>query len=272
MHWVAEKGSTEELATQKLLNAMASPTFRPVMLPALAREALQLSRDPNLDLRVMAQLIEKDQVLAARFLAVANSSFFSRAAAAMSVHAALSRIGLETARNVLLLASVAPFLFAAASKQFEDGMKQLRIHSLAVAAACTYLTKYKGISLPDASLAGLVHDLGAATLLRHVSEHQADFAELVRSGPTMVRVFQVLHPLAGARVADRWQLPESIREVIVGHHAAASSSSLMVKVVAAADGYVHALLGSSARASGGSRCQAYRENRNTEDPASGHPW
>lgn len=226
--------SEEELrAIQVLTQYMNSPTFHPPMLPDVALKAMQLVRNPNCDVREMAKLIERDQLLAVRFLRAANSGLYRRGLPALSIHAALTRIGLATARDLLIFASLEPFVFA--SKPFAEEMSRLRRHSLAVSAACMYLAKYTRTPVEDAGLAGLVHDVGAALLLKYIADNLPTFSGLYATGVGIGGVLLATHTAAGARLAEVWNLPLLVRSVMKGHHETADSSPEILRLVAAAD-------------------------------------
>ncbi|MBI4511945.1 MAG: HDOD domain-containing protein [Deltaproteobacteria bacterium] len=227
------KDHEEARAVALLSHFIMSPSFHPPMLPDVARKAMQLASTPNADIRNIARLIERDQLLAVRFLRTANSGLYRRGLPALSVQAALTRIGLATARDVLVFASLEPLLFT--SHQFADEMNRLRKHSLAVSAACTYLASGSRTPADDAGLAGLVHDIGAAVLIKFMSDNVTMFAGLLASGAGINGVLKITHTAAGARLADLWQLPALMKAVMKGHHEASSTSPEIVRLVAAAD-------------------------------------
>jgi HD-like signal output (HDOD) protein len=225
--------SAELGAIQLLSNALSSPGFRPPMLPAVAREALRIARDPDAGLKEMAELISIDQVLAARFLAVANSPLYRRKLPALSVHTALVRIGLENARDVLIFASLEPFLFT--SRRFAGDMQELRKHSLAVSYAAGYLARLRRVPPGDASLAGLVHDIGAAALLKYIADNAMMLAGLLVTPDGVKHALRLLHGAAGQRLCQQWNLPLPIQQVTSEHQGPRPGAPILVTLVAAAD-------------------------------------
>jgi putative nucleotidyltransferase with HDIG domain len=220
-------------AFQHLTDALRSHAFRPPMLPLVAKEALNLAQRRDVVLGDMAQLIQRDQVLAARFLSVANSPLYRAMMPATSVKAALTRIGLETARDVLIYAALEPFLFTCS--QFKPEMEMLRRHSLATSVAATHLARLLRMPAGDAGLAGLVHDIGAAALLKHVADNMPTYAPFFVVERGLANALEPLHTVAGARICQEWHLPQSVAAVIAEHHRATKHSAPMVRLVAAAD-------------------------------------
>ncbi|MBI4510961.1 MAG: HDOD domain-containing protein [Deltaproteobacteria bacterium] len=221
----------EQQVAEQIMKGMESPSFQPPIFPAVAQEALQISKDPDLDLQTVATIIEKDSALAARFLSVGNSSLYRRGAPATSVKASLARMGLIAARDLLVFAAVEKSFFT--SKQLGPAMKKLRNHTLAVSAGCAYLAQYKRINADDASLAGLVHDLGASAVFKFVTDKATQFKDLLANETSLNNVVAHLHCKAGAKIAARWELPEPVLKVIADHHAGGNDPLLVL--VAAAD-------------------------------------
>lgn len=229
----SERSERELSAVQRILDAVDSPVFRPPMLPVVAQRAITAARDPGVDIQALGRIIEGDQVLAARFIAVANSPVYRGRVPTESVGVALPRLGLETTRDLLFFAAVEPILFT--SKEFSDEMAVLRQHSLATASACAHLARFQRFSVEDASLAGLIHDLGAAAVYQYMAERKTVFGWLKDNPASLVRVLLDTHVTAGTLIAKRWDLPHPVQIVIAEHHSADADSPLIVKLVAAAD-------------------------------------
>jgi HD-like signal output (HDOD) protein len=228
-----ERSASEKQAIESVLKAIDSPAFEPPLLPVVGQQALVASRDANVSLPELGKIIEKDQVLASRFLQVANSVAYRGRMPTTSVSGALARLGLVSTREVLFFASVEPLLFK--SKDYQQEMRELRDHSLATSAACAHLARFKRFSIEDATLAGLVCDLGACAVLQHVAKFSGRFSSLKKNPKSLGAVLQDTHMPAGGKISSRWNLPEQVHRVITEHHAFTGDSPLLIKLVAAAD-------------------------------------
>jgi HD-like signal output (HDOD) protein len=167
-------------AIAALEQAIDSAAFAPPMLPVVAQEALAISQNRSVDLSALGRMIERDQVLAARFLTVANSPAYRRRVPTNTVSAALMRLGLSNSRDLLFFSAVEPVLFT--SRAYETEMTAVRAHSLGTAVASGFLARKLSFSDEYASLAGLVHDLGAAAIVHYVGENREKFAALRAEG------------------------------------------------------------------------------------------
>jgi HD-like signal output (HDOD) protein len=220
-------------AIDALKIAIDSPAFKPPMLPVVAQEALAVATDRNVDLTSLGKIIERDQVLAARFLTVANSPTYRRRVSATTVSAALMRLGLVNSRDLLFFTAVEPTMFA--SREYENEMTALRGHSLGTATACSFIARARAFSDEYASLAGLIHDLGAAAVVHHIAENEDRFAVLRLAEGGVAAAVAATHELANQRVARRWSLPEPVTRAMNEHHQVSPQSPFIVVLAAAAD-------------------------------------
>ena len=227
------ESSEVQKAIDALKTAIDSPAFKPPMLPVVAQEALAIVTDKRVDLAALGKIIERDQVLAARFLTVANSPTYRRRISANTVSVALMRLGLVNSRDLLFFTAVEPALFT--SRQYAVEMTALRTHSLGTAAACSFLARARGFSNEYASLAGLVHDLGAAAVVHHIAQHEDRFAVLRQAEGGVAAAVVATHMLANSRIARRWSLPEPVARAMSEHHQVVTSTPFIVVLAAAAD-------------------------------------
>jgi len=226
--------SSEVLAAIAALEqAIDSSAFKPPMLPVVAQEALAVAQDRGVDIAALGKIIERDQVLASRFLTVANSPTYRRRVPATTVSAALMRLGLTNSRDLLFFTALEPALFT--SREYEAEMTALRQHSLGTATACGFIARACGFSNEYATLAGLVHDLGAAAVVHHIAENEDEFAVLRAHEGGVAAAVAATHALANQRVARRWSLPEPVTRAMGEHHVVAPGSPFIVVLTAAAD-------------------------------------
>lgn len=75
-------------------------------LPVIVQELIASFNDPDLDIAVLADKIERDQGLSAKVLRVANSSFYGLSRRVGSVHDALVVLGFDAIRSMALSAGM----------------------------------------------------------------------------------------------------------------------------------------------------------------------
>jgi HD-like signal output (HDOD) protein len=222
-----------QAAIGALEQAIDSPAFKPPLLPVVAQEALAIASDRRVDLSALGKIIERDQVLASRFLTVANSPMYRRRVPANTVSAALLRLGLTNSRDLLFFTAIEPVVFT--SRAFGTQMTALRQHSLGTAAACGFIARARGFSDEYAQLSGLVHDLGAAAVVHYIAEHEQQFAALRSVEGGLAAAVAATHTRANQSIARRWSLPEAVLRSMSEHHSIGRGSPFIVVLTAAAD-------------------------------------
>lgn len=186
-------------------------------MPVVAAQALDLLRHPDVGAREIAQLLEKDPVIAARALRLATSAAFA-GSRKLSLQEAVARLGTKAVRALLVEASTRR-IFTSRNPVINEQLTQLWEHSVAVGLiARDVLAVTGGADSEAAYLAGLLHDVGkpiVATMLleveRNLSEvHQRNWID---SGEWLEVVTRVHRPV-GVALAEKWQLPGVISACI----------------------------------------------------------
>lgn len=187
-------------------------------MPEVASRALRLVDDPNSTPHEIAAVLTRDPGLVAAVMRSANSASLGRSAAVSNVEEAVLVVGLGTLKSILLGLTLKRW-----NKQFGDAEKLVWEKSLGTAASAFVLSTFFGKRYQEtARLCGLLHNLGQIIMLSHpqvqkdypkvlkyIHEHGVEFAEAERE------VIGFAHPLIGAMVARKWQLPISICTTIL---------------------------------------------------------
>ncbi|MBI4800843.1 MAG: HDOD domain-containing protein [Desulfarculus sp.] len=191
----------------------------------------------------IGNLISRDQVLSAKVLKLANSAFFGFSRKVGSLTQALMLLGFDVVKGLILTSSVFDMM-----KDRDQGLWE---HSMGVATASSLLAQQ--VDLPDAeeaSLGGLLHDLGKVVLRAQMTEDMQSIVELVEVEGMSIRqaeqeVLGFDHSHIGMWLAESWKLPEELMDPIRWHHQpeGARKAPLLTAVVHLADimvrGYGH---------------------------------
>jgi HD-like signal output (HDOD) protein len=197
----------------RLQRTFASPSYRPPMLPEVALQVMQLSQRPEVRFEEVVALLQKDAVLAARVLSLAQSSAYAARSPIQSLQQASIRLGLKTMREVVLEAAIHLTVFRAPG--YDGAMERLARHSAAVAHVTRSVCRRTNVESEFAFLCGLLHDVGfAASLLVLCGDptwRKASFEDLA---PLLDEV----HQEASGVLARLWKLPANIQHVVSTHH------------------------------------------------------
>jgi putative nucleotidyltransferase with HDIG domain len=164
-----------------------------------------------------------DPVLAGLLIQTANSAYYSPMKRISSLPHAISYIGIEVARKVLLAPTFRP--------NFASGRQhQLWNHSLDVAHVAEHLATLCKIQVDPSEvfLAGLVHDIGRLAFSIMPPGFLERFYRLTLRGCPPVEVEVCLsglnHGEVGAETLTQWKFPNTIKEAVRWHHRPERSS------------------------------------------------
>jgi putative nucleotidyltransferase with HDIG domain len=158
-------------------------------------------------------LLQKDAVLAARVLSIAQSAAYAGRSPVQTLQQASVRLGLKTMRDVVLEAALHVKVFRVPG--YEAAMERLARHSAAVAHVMRAVCRRTSVESEHAFLCGLLHDVGFAASLLALAEdptwRRAAFEDLKP-------VLDEVHEEASGLLARLWKLPENIQRMVATHH------------------------------------------------------
>lgn len=187
-------------------------------LPHVVQRIAAMIGRPNVSTEEIGSIIEKDQVLAAKVLRLANSPFYGFPSRIGSVSHAVIVLGFNVVKGLTLCAS-------ALSIMKDAGMDQLWRHSLGVAITANLLATRLEIKNPEELfVSGLLHDIGKVVLYVKWPDVGNCIKDEFTTGSdrSLLEVEQELtglsHADIGGSLADAWHLPITLREPILYHH------------------------------------------------------
>jgi len=217
---------------------LASIPSIPGVLQSLLSELDQPADNVNL-LRV-AEIIGRDESLAVQCLRMANSALYSRGPVTDSLRGAVRTLGIARTRDIAV--SCGLMRIVPASMKALDPVIFWQ-HSLACAIIARKLARSVGFGDPEkAYLAGLLHDIGyVVNLVLFPQQTKVAVEKAQREGLFLGQVeyseLGFTHCQSGEVLARRWNLPETLVEVILCHHhvPAAVTNPALVAIVSLAD-------------------------------------
>jgi HD-like signal output (HDOD) protein len=168
----------------------------------------------NAGLAELAKIIDGDVALTAKLIHIVNSAFFAQGAPVTTVQRALSLLGTDVVRGLLL--SVEVFRGFEGSPDRLQRIDRLRRHSTFVATLARNLAPREMAG--DAFVAGMLHDVGELVL-----------ASIGRDGD---------HARAGGFLLGLWGISDTIVDAVAYHHepgAVADEKAVMVDILHVAE-------------------------------------
>jgi diguanylate cyclase (GGDEF)-like protein len=214
---------------EKVLSSPKLPT-----LPTVALELLQLTQDPEVDLADIARLVQYDQSLAAKILRTVNSSYYALAQPCPTIKRALAYLGLSTVKSLVL-----GFSLVDLTRTCADGFDLLDYWRRCVytAAAARRIAATTQTCHPDeALLAGLMQDVGMLAMHAVLGSEYGKIVSSTNGNHHMLPYCEndalgFTHADAGARLGERWCLPQQIVHPIRHHHRRGMTSGAHDEIV-----------------------------------------
>jgi len=219
-----------------MINTKRQPPVSTHTLPVLMEAIADRRSTPA----TVAAVVGHDPGLAARVLALANSSQFGLARRVTELSQAVTIIGTGVVQTLAIANTAALVDTSGIIADAHD-------HALRVAIAARLLAPAAGVHPDDAFAAGLLHDVGELLLLQ---ESPTEYARLRATFDTHAgqlraeaRAFGTDHALVGAEHLLDWRVPDVIADAVADHHDPFPSSAATTIVVAAADELISAETG-----------------------------
>lgn len=192
-------------------------------LPDTVMKLINVVNDPKSTIDNIIEVVRYDQAVTTQMLRICNSAYFAVSREIDSLNDAIRMLG---TMKILQLVMAVHSNSLLAKQQSGYGLEPgiLWKHSVGVAITATLFAER--IHYPNSNLAftaGLLHDVGKTILNEYVGQ---EFAEIVRRvndenlsfSEAEHAVLGFSHEEIGAKVAEKWQVPEHIARCIRYHH------------------------------------------------------
>ncbi len=194
------------------------PPFSPILNKLLA----SLAKD-DVSFIKLGDLIEKDPVVAGNLLHLVNSALYARRGSINSVRHALSLLGINKLRNVVLGMSITR-MWNQVRTPPSWSMARFNMHSAASAILSDLLAQKLTVPYAEgAFVSGLLHDVGRLLIALGLTEEYGRILQMHESeGKPLLecenRVLGFTHPELSAEALAFWNLPEPIQSAVRHHH------------------------------------------------------
>ncbi|MBX2886721.1 MAG: HDOD domain-containing protein [Granulosicoccus sp.] len=202
---------------------IAAATMELMVFPEIGMRLLRMIEEGCSDLAEFSGILRQDVALTAGILKMCNSGSFFRGAEVTEVDSALSRVGLNNLKNLVLSICI-PKATAGMDNEILD-ISDFWLHSLHTATlASAIAASIKGVNPSTAFTAGLVHDIGQLVLFRQCPQYSKDVLDLclydesVQTSDAERAILGFTHQDIGEAVAREWCFPEAVTVCIANHH------------------------------------------------------
>lgn len=200
--------SIEEVTLQEINELIDNDRLVLPTLPEVALKARETAEDPNASAGDLAKVINNDAAMTARIIKVANSPIMRGSREIEDVQTAIARLGITCISN-LVTGLAMEQMFQATSDLIDKTMRQSWHHSTEVAGIANVICKHYTKLKPDqATLAGLVHEIGVLPILTY-AEETGKLSDPI----TLQKVIHSIHPKVGVKILQSWEFPKELIDV-----------------------------------------------------------
>ena len=191
---------------EELLQAIEDDALILPTLPEVAIRVREAAENPNIGTHALSRVISNDAALSARLIKVVNSPLLRGNREINDLQAAIDRLGINYTCS-LAIGLAMEQMFQATHEAVDAKLREVWVRSTEIAAISQVLCRHFTRLQPDqATLAGLVHQIGVLPILTYAEEHDL----LLSDAASLNHVIERLHPQLGERILRAWEFPEVI--------------------------------------------------------------
>jgi len=213
--------SLSDVLNNKLLaNIVGSVQDVPV-LPRIYLDLRHALTDPDVPIKSIVRIVEKDVGISAKILQPVNSAFFGLPREITSLQTAVSYMGMQLLQNLELSAEVF-HVFEITKPVKGFSFEEVHVHSQLVAKIAGRIPAPAAIH-GAAIIAALLHDVGKLVLATRSPDHFARALRGAREDRVPVYAAEealigISHAEVGAYLLSLWGLPSPVVEAVAHHH------------------------------------------------------
>ncbi|MFJ9991212.1 HDOD domain-containing protein [Pseudomonas putida] len=195
-----------EMVQAQLLAAIDNDDLVLPTLPEVALSIREAAEDSEISVAALSRVIGRDAALSARLIKVVNSPLLRALVEVTDLHTAITRLGVNYSCN-LAIGLVIEQIFHARSPAVEHKLRDIWENSLEVAGISYEICRrYTHLKPDQATLGGLVHQIGALPVLIYAEEHN----ELLSDPICLHYVIEQIQPVLGDKILSAWEFPEQL--------------------------------------------------------------
>lgn len=200
-------------------------------IPQLYQRILQEAAGSEGSIAKVSEIISEDLAMSAKILQLVNSAFFGLPSHVESIKKAVTFVGFDIIRSLVLSQKV----FSSYEKTLSSGLDlpQLVRHSNHVSALARKIAIEEGLPAKKCDqvvMAGMLHNIGKLVLADQYPERYAKVIATVKKNresyqAAEIEEFGISHEVVGGYLLGLWGLPDNIVEAVAFHHTPGNSAA-----------------------------------------------
>ncbi len=190
-------------------------------LPEIITEIMAVIQTDDFSIKELKTIIEKDPVLTAKLLKVANTFYYNPYGREItSTERAIMQLGTKNLLPIVFGLSIMK-VFTIKGNHFN--VKLFWKHSYTCAHIAKRIAKYFDLPEPEAFTAGLLHDVGKIVLYMIFPKKYPEVINLTEISNIPMfkaerKLFGIDHAEVGEILLNKWRIPQLIVEPVRYHH------------------------------------------------------
>ncbi len=193
-------------------------------LPTVIIQVVKATERETVSTHEIEELISTDAAISTKLLRVVNSAYFGMPKQIYSINQAIAILGMHQVRNLVLSIGVLNAL-STESARTQELQRCFWERSFGTASCAQLIGRIKKLPGKDQELlfvAGLLHDIGVLFLM---TQFTTPYLEVIKAShankePLVIvekRALHTDHATLGGMLADKWNFPEDLGELISRH-------------------------------------------------------
>lgn len=191
-------------------------------LPDIYRQLLNAITKPSSSTYDIENVISKDTNLSARLLKIVNSAFYGYPSNIDTLSRAVSIIGTRQLSTLAMGINIINIFNKIPSDLIN--MKMFWKHSVLCGICARLLASYKNIQNTERMFtAGLLHDIGRLVFYNYLPQESLYVLITAKNSSRLLYlverdVFNLDHATIGGSLLHKWQMPQSLEDMVYYHH------------------------------------------------------
>ena len=200
-----------------LVNLIDQEKLEIPMLPDIVMKMISLSKNPDTDIKDYVSVIKSDQAIALKIIKLANSPLYKGIRDVNDLNLAISRIGVNELKNLVLMLSLQSKIFN--NKEFKDTIDEIWKTSLLTSILSSRLAKYYSLDQSKAYTIALTHDVGEIIIFNSVKSYERFYKQKYKTTAFFVkRISKSFHQQISAFTLSRWNFSKEQVDIVRNHH------------------------------------------------------
>ncbi|MBK8973784.1 MAG: HDOD domain-containing protein [Hahellaceae bacterium] len=177
-------------------------------LPEVALKVREVAENRDSSIMDLTKVISNDAAITARIIRVCNSPLLRGAREITNLGMAVNRLGMAYTAN-LATGLAMEQMFQATTDMIDKRMRSVWQNSTEVAGIAHVLAQHYSKVKPDqATLAGLIHHIGALPILTYIEEKDISISNVA-----LDNLIDKLHPAIGELILKKWDFSPEMQSI-----------------------------------------------------------